>query len=293
MYTPQALQIDRLLATHPPHPRNAFEWRAHFAEFPALDPRLRRGHVQSPAARRAAVSAPAAGTGYRVQGTAARRAAVSAPPSEAEAEEPDATDVVTRARTTRTREAEGEGEGEAGEAARRVARNFLVGFGSIIQTSSRRLSDPAAVDAAPCRVSAAFGYVREWNFQAATAQICALGLRKASPGEVGATFNGVLFPAPDDMSEFDARENGYQRVPVPVEMVELLSWQTLPADANVYIYVPYAPDVVARYGVDESTGLPRCSGPVPPEGLDLATEGSGIGLRPPSATHPILQVGDR
>jgi len=77
---------------------------------------------------------------------------------------------------------------------------------------------------------------------------------------------------------------------VPVEMVELLSWQTLPADANVYIYVPYAPDVVARYGVDESTGLPRCSGPTPPDGLDLATEGSGIGLGPPSATHPILQT---
>ena len=36
-----------------------------------------------------------------------------------------------------------------------------------------------ALDAAPCRIKRAFGYVREWNFQSATAQICALGLRRA------------------------------------------------------------------------------------------------------------------
>lgn len=68
-------------------------------------------------------------------------------------------------------------------------------FGSIIQTKSRAGSDPKAIDAAPCRLKAAFGYVREWNFQASTAQICALGLRKVRPGETGATINGVLFQA--------------------------------------------------------------------------------------------------
>ena len=55
--------------------------------------------------------------------------------------------------------------------------NFVLGFGSIIQTASRAGSG-GALDAAPCRIKAAFGYVREWNFQASTAQICALGLRK-------------------------------------------------------------------------------------------------------------------
>ena len=108
-------------------------------------------------------------------------------------------------------------------APRRVARNFLIGFGSIIQTESRRSSDPKAVDAAPCRIRREFGYVREWNFQSSTAQICALGLRRIGPGEKGSTINGVLFPAPDDLSSFDARENGYQRIEVPVEPPELLT----------------------------------------------------------------------
>ena len=49
------------------------------------------------------------------------------------------------------------------------------------------------------------------------------------------------FPAPSDLDAFDRRENGYQRVEVPLEMVELLSWQCLPSGARVFAYVPYAP----------------------------------------------------
>ena len=93
-----------------------------------------------------------------------------------------------------------------------------------------------------------------------TAQICALGLRRIDLAtEKGATINGVIFPAPSDLSAFDARENGYQRVEVPRDMVEMISWQKLPNDAKVWVYVPYAPSVVAKYGVD-SQGLPLCSG---------------------------------
>ena len=125
-------------------------------------------------------------------------------------------------------------------APRRVATNFLIGFGSLLQTASRRRSNHAAVDAAPCRIKSEFGFVREWNFRAPTAQICALGLRRVEEGEVGATINGVCFPAPDDLSEFDQRENGYQRVQVPREMVELLGWQTLPSNACIFVYVPFA-----------------------------------------------------
>ena len=97
----------------------------------------------------------------------------------------------------------------------------------------------------------------ERNFQASTAQICALGLRRAAPGERGASINGVLFPAPDDLAAFDARENGYARVEVAREHVELLGWHVLPAAARVFVYVPYAPAVVRRYGSDPATGLPR------------------------------------
>jgi hypothetical protein len=170
-----------------------------------------------------------------------------------------------------------------------VVQNFVIGYGSIIQTASRSASDKAATDAAPVRVRAQFGYVREWNFQASTSQICALGLRRVGPGEVGSSFNGVLFPAPNDMSIFDGRENGYRRVRVPHEHVELLSWQVLPQGATIYVYVPYAPAVVAKYGLDDTTGLPLCSGPHPPPQL-LDCEAAGLGLCPASIQYPILQT---
>jgi len=169
-------------------------------------------------------------------------------------------------------------------------RNFLIGFGSIIQTKSRSSSDPSATNAAPCRIKAEFGYVREWNFQASTANICALGLRRCRHGEAGATINGVIFPAPDDLTAFDKRENGYRRVQVPSGMVELLSWQALPEAALVYVYVPYAPAVCKKYGVNPETGLPYCSGPDTPPGLDGETEAAGMGLNPPSFQYPILQT---
>jgi len=172
---------------------------------------------------------------------------------------------------------------------RMVAKNFVVGFGSIINTASRRQSDANAVDAAPCRIKRGWGYVREWNFQAPTAQICALGLRKTGPGEAGSTINGVIFPVSEGLASFDERENGYQRVEVPRHMIELLSWQTLPADCHVYVYVPYAPSVVQKYGADEN-GMPLCCGPDPPDGLDETTEGAGHGLLPPSVHYPILQT---
>ena len=77
---------------------------------------------------------------------------------------------------------------------------------------------------------------------------------------------------------------------MPVEHIELLSWQKLPERARVYVYVPYSPAVVDKYGADPESGLPRCSGPTPPEGLDEETEGSGRGLCPPSVEYPILQT---
>lgn len=173
---------------------------------------------------------------------------------------------------------------------RNQSKNFLFGFGSIINTKSRLGSDPKSRNAFACRIKAEFGYVREWNFQASTSKICALGLRKTLPKEKGATINGVLFSAPDDMTAFDQRENGYMRVRVPLDYVEILTrWNPLPKDASVYIYVPYAPKVVAKYGKDPATGLPRCSGPIPPKNLEKSEE-AGLGLLPPSVDYPILQT---
>lgn len=81
---------------------------------------------------------------------------------------------------------------------RMVAKNFVVGFGSIINTASRRQSDANAVDAAPCRIKRGWGYVREWNFQAPTVQprgASNLSLALRVPASGARSSRGAALPA--------------------------------------------------------------------------------------------------
>jgi hypothetical protein len=187
VYQPLARPIDRLLLNHPSdggggeggsggaeaeaeaaanlrNPRNTFAFRAHQTEFP-----------EKCAAGAAAIAAA----------SPAFSSASSSSPSPSSTAS-DAELGCLGQITEEEGQGQGQGQGQEGgkEAAplepppeppgpplvapcpRRRASNFLVGFGSIIQTDSRRASDPSATDSAPCRISADFGYVREWNFQA-------------------------------------------------------------------------------------------------------------------------------
>ena len=91
----------------------------------------------------------------------------------------------------------------------------------------------------------------------------ALGLRKPRDGESASTINGVLYPVDgDDMSKFDAREEGYARVEIPHEDIEPVSWQSLPATGHIWVYVPA-----------------EASGQVP-----------GVDLPEPDAAFPMLEI---
>src|SRR5437016_2908080 len=84
------------------------------------------------------------------------------------------------------------------------------------------------------------------------ASVAALGLRKPRPGESATTINGVLYPVEgDDMSKFDAREEGYARVEVPRDDIEAISWQRLPEAGPIWVYVP------VRQGGVPGEGLPK------------------------------------
>jgi hypothetical protein len=137
---------------------------------------------------------------------------------------------------------------------------FIFGYGSLIDSKSRDSTAAKPVPAIPVRVSAAFGYIRTWNDRSPSG-FTALGLRRAGPGESGMTINGVLYPVEgNDMSAFDAREKGYVRVEVPHQEMEAVSWQALPADGKIWVYVPDRP------------GKPP-----------------GVELPPPDAEYPLLQ----
>lgn len=115
---------------------------------------------------------------------------------------------------------------------------FIFGYGSLINASSREATAGKPVAAIPVRVSAAFGYVRSWSDHARSG-FTALGLRRLFKGEAPMTINGVIYPVVgNDMSSFDEREKGYVRVEVPRALIKAVSWQPLPAQGTVWAYVP-------------------------------------------------------
>lgn len=147
--------------------------------------------------------------------------------------------------------------------------NFIFGYGSLINTASRNATAPKPIHAIPVRVAAAFGYVRTWDDRSASG-FTALGLARPGPGEQATTINGVLFPVEgNDLAAFDAREAGYARVEVPRSDIEAVSWQQLPAQGKIWVYIP------ERAGEAPGVDLPRpdASFPLLQSYIDVVIEG--------------------
>ena len=146
---------------------------------------------------------------------------------------------------------------------------FIFGYGSLINSASRNATAREPITAIPVRVSASFGYVRGWTIREPSG-FTSLGLTRVGAGESGMSINGVLFPVEgNDMAAFDAREVGYVRVEVPHDMIQAASWQRLPEQGKIWVYVPAIP------GQEPGVGLPLPSAeyPILQSYVDLVVEG--------------------
>ncbi len=70
---------------------------------------------------------------------------------------------------------------------------FIFGYGSLIDSTSRNSTSLKPIPAIPVRVSAAFGYIRSWNDRSPSG-FTALGLRRAGQGESGMTITASYTP---------------------------------------------------------------------------------------------------
>ena len=130
-----------------------------------------------------------------------------------------------------------------------LPKDFIFGYGSIINDESRCNNTKLELfDIIPARLSNKFGYRRSWNYRCFTSKFTALGLEKVTK-EKARTINGVLFPVFDNnIKYFDDREEGYNRIKIPKNMIESCCWINIPNyECNIYTYVPkkensYFPD---------------------------------------------------
>src|SRR5215208_5317275 len=129
---------------------------------------------------------------------------------------------------------------------------FIFGYGSLINSSSRNTTASQPIVAIPARLSASFGYVRGWTIRSPSG-FTALGLRRLGAGESEMSINGVLYPVQgNDMAAFDAR-----------------SWQRLPEQGKIWVYIPAIPGQEPGVGLS----LPTAEYPILQSYLDVVIEG--------------------
>lgn len=122
--------------------------------------------------------------------------------------------------------------------------DYVLGYGSLIQTESRRrnLGDEGAP--LPVRLH---GWRRGWNLRGPGVGF--VGTFLGATEEPGATINGVLVPvAAEEWLDLDRRETGYRRVRVDPSKLEALDdvAEPLSSDAAIYLYV--TEDVAPPHG---------------------------------------------
>ena len=110
---------------------------------------------------------------------------------------------------------------------------YLIAYGSLMQEASRLRTAPSAKEAWPVRVT---GFRRAWIAQGTPVGFSTTYLGVMS--NPGSTMNAAIFPLASDaeVTNMDAREDGYCRVAVADKQVAMLSGQ-LPAAGEVWLYV--------------------------------------------------------
>lgn len=101
-------------------------------------------------------------------------------------------------------------------------QNFLIGYGSLMQSASRRRTNPRAVNVYPIMVR---GFERVWGIRSHNYYTTMLTIIKNKRAQLNAVYYPVMA---QDITQTDAREGGYCRVNVPREQLSALGLKTLP-----------------------------------------------------------------
>ena len=124
------------------------------------------------------------------------------------------------------------------------ATTFIFGFGSLISSESRSLTG----DTGSCIPAKLTGFQRSWSGAFPILDSSLPGMTAVSVAEkADGSVNGVLVEIePKNIPAFDKREEGYARVEVPMDKVQLCydaeatedaSSTTLPSGSTIWVYI--------------------------------------------------------
>lgn len=110
-------------------------------------------------------------------------------------------------------------------------RNYLIGYGSLMETNSRLRTNPEARHAYPLEL---YGYERVWGMHAGHYKCTFLTLIKKPTSYLNAVYYPVTV---NDIKATDQRESYYCRVRVSRKEVRFLSAHQPPRNATLWVYV--------------------------------------------------------
>jgi hypothetical protein len=108
---------------------------------------------------------------------------------------------------------------------------YIVGYGSLMQSSSKRMTEPDAGSNLPILVT---GFQRAWNTHGVYPTTY-LGVRPSKSARMAAALYRDFFD--DGKLGADAREIDYCRVAVAPASIEMLDSSTVPTPSQIWIYV--------------------------------------------------------
>jgi hypothetical protein len=135
-------------------------------------------------------------------------------------------------------------------------KNYIIGYGSLMQKESRKSTNPNAKNVYPIEVK---GFKRVWGINGGNYRATFLTLIK----DKEKSLNAVYYPiAGSDILEIDKREMGYCRVMVPENDIEPLGINSMP-DGKYWVYAQK----------DSKIDLPNQEHPIAQSYVDIFLDG--------------------
>ena len=142
-------------------------------------------------------------------------------------------------------------------------KNYIFGYGSLIEEASRLRSTPNAKTAIPVKVS---GFKRGWFSHTGAPGLSTTFLGCVS--EADSNTNGVIYEvSEEDLKLTDFREKGYNRIKINFENIAFYSKQ-IDANSAIWIYINQFPN-----NKIPTSGFPSKEFPIVQSYVDMCIEG--------------------
>ena len=107
-------------------------------------------------------------------------------------------------------------------------KNFVIGYGSLINSESRNVTGKGKV-ALPIWLQ---HHERTWSASFTDIQFCALAIHP----KLGQKINAVVFEC-EDIAQFDRREYGYNRIEISNDLIEMYNSHQEKPDGKFWLYM--------------------------------------------------------